>query len=408
MMKSKIKINITGQKEYLYSTRQITQIIDIISEKHYKNEIINEIANSDKIKNIIILSESTKINQKYKDINENEFEIDSNSLLDIYHKGKPISLIIDKNIMLMNKTFELFENLYQHNNQRNIKMTLGDKEALLFELYKFILDEDYLKVQKFFKSHSSYSKEKINSIIKSIKKTINLYKRVKTYEKLEKENKINENKNEEDNYQDVKKIKNEFLQNFSRLSKPILYIQLDNKVNDNSNLKNEWQMLGIKMIKEEYFKHSNPKFLDINKIEQNSPLYIELAVSIQFIPILIKLSKSLRNSKEKDKSQEDDLRSLDEIIEMMEKTYTNPDLTLNEINENEKELDEKIKKLPNKLKSKVYEMRNGLTEGNISSLKENKIHLTGIEINEEENEIKDDIENEIKNDNENNKKNFDR
>ena len=50
MMKSKIKINITGQKEYLYSTRQITQIIDIISEKHYKNEIINEIANSDKIK----------------------------------------------------------------------------------------------------------------------------------------------------------------------------------------------------------------------------------------------------------------------------------------------------------------------------------------------------------------------
>ncbi|MCW9141170.1 hypothetical protein NR218_09040 [Staphylococcus sp. SUC_1.2] len=407
-MKSKIKINITGQKEYLYSTRQITQIIDIISEKHYKNEIINEIANSDKIKNIIILSESTKINQKYKDINENEFEIDSNSLLDIYHKGKPISLIIDKNIMLMNKTFELFENLYQHNNQRNIKMTLGDKEALLFELYKFILDEDYLKVQKFFKSHSSYSKEKINSIIKSIKKTINLYKRVKTYEKLEKENKINENKNEEDNYQDVKKIKNEFLQNFSRLSKPILYIQLDNKVNDNSNLKNEWQMLGIKMIKEEYFKHSNPKFLDINKIEQNSPLYIELAVSIQFIPILIKLSKSLRNSKEKDKSQEDDLRSLDEIIEMMEKTYTNPDLTLNEINENEKELDEKIKKLPNKLKSKVYEMRNGLTEGNISSLKENKIHLTGIEINEEENEIKDDIENEIKNDNENNKKNFDR
>ena len=41
-------------------------------------------------------------------------------------------------------------------------------------------------------------------------------------------------------------------------------------------------------------------------------------------------------------------------------------------------------------------MRNGLTEGNISSLKENKIHLTGIEINEEENEIKDDIENEIK------------
>ena len=50
------------------------------------------------------------------------------------------------------------------------------------------------------------------------------------------------------------------------------------------------------MIKEEYFKHSNPKFLDINKIEQNSPLYIELAVSIQFIPILIKLSKSLRNS----------------------------------------------------------------------------------------------------------------
>ena len=33
------------------------------------------------------------------------------------------------------------------------------------------------------------------------------------------------------------KNKNEFLQNFSRLSKPILYIQLDNKVNDNSNLK---------------------------------------------------------------------------------------------------------------------------------------------------------------------------
>ncbi|MEJ7149254.1 hypothetical protein QJ785_10035 [Staphylococcus warneri] len=95
-MKEKVKIDIKGQKKYLYSTRQITQIIDTISEKHYKNEILREIVYSDDIKNVIVLNESVKVNQKYNDINEENFRIDSSNLLQIYHKGMPYSLTIDK------------------------------------------------------------------------------------------------------------------------------------------------------------------------------------------------------------------------------------------------------------------------------------------------------------------------
>ena len=105
----------------MYSTRQITQIIDAISEKHYKNEVLREIVYSDDIRNVIVLDESAKVNQKYNDINEDNFQIDSSNLLQIYHKGLPYSLMIDKKIMLMNTTFKIFKELYQHSSEKIIK-----------------------------------------------------------------------------------------------------------------------------------------------------------------------------------------------------------------------------------------------------------------------------------------------
>ena len=85
------------------------------------------------------------------------------------------------------------------------------------------------------------------------------------------------------------------------------------------------------MIKEKYFKHSNPKFVDINKVEQNSPLIIVLAVSSPFIPVLIKLSKSLCEASKKKKNQNKNLQEFEEIIQLTEEQYENPDLTLQEI-----------------------------------------------------------------------------
>lgn len=370
-MKNKTKIEIKGQKKYLYSTRQITQIVDIISEKHYKNEIIQEIANTQNINNIIILDESAKVNQKYKDIHEKEFKLDSNTLLNIYHKGNPISMVIDKKIMLMNKSFELFKELYQHYRENDNKMTLDTKEKLLFELYEIITSKNYeeSKLDKFFEKNSSYNQKKREKIKRELENIEILYEKHKIYKNLNNKDNVDEN-----NYRSVKRLEKEFLKNFSKLSKPMIYVQLDN---DN------WKMLGIKMIKEEHFEHSNSQFLDTNKIEQNSPLLIILSVSTLFLPTLLKLSKVLCESNKKKKKQEENVKELKNIIETIEKQYKDPDLTIKKINENEHKLNEIINKLPQDLKSKVTEMKEELIKNNISPLIENNISIDKVEILEE-------------------------
>ncbi|HDT6292938.1 TPA: hypothetical protein QFY15_002488 [Staphylococcus aureus] len=369
-MKEKVKIDIKGQKKYLYSTRQITQIIDTISEKHYKNEILREIVYSDDIKNVIILNESVKVNQKYNDINEENFRIDSNNLLQIYHKGIPYSLTIDKQIMLMNVTFKIFKGLYQHYSEKNKKMSRETKEELLFELYKIITSEEYSEsaINNFFKRNSTYDNKRIKYIKNKINNTMKLFDKYEIYKSLDSKQK------EDEKYRDIKKIEKSFSKNFYSLSKPIIYIQTEN---------NSWKMLGVRMIKEKYFKHSNPKFVDTNKIEQNSPLIIVLAVSTTFIPILIKLSKKLYESSKKKKNHNENLKEFEEIIEMTQSQYERPDLTLQEIKEIENELNERIDGLPENLKLKIIEIKDKLTENNINSIIENDISIDMIDISEQ-------------------------
>ncbi|HDZ7842000.1 TPA: hypothetical protein RUO76_000005 [Staphylococcus aureus] len=369
-MKEKVKIDIKGQKKYLYSTRQITQIIDTISEKHYKNEILREIVYSDDIKNVIILNESVKVNQKYNDINEENFRIDSSNLLQIYHKGIPYSLTIDKQIMLMNVTFKIFKGLYQHYSEKNKKMSRETKEELLFELYKIITSEEYSEsaINNFFKRNSTYDNKRIKYIKNKINNTMKLFGKYEIYKSLDSKQK------EDEKYRDIKKIEKSFSKNFYSLSKPIIYIQTEN---------NSWKMLGVRMIKEKYFKHSNPKFVDTNKIEQNSPLIIVLAVSTTFIPILIKLSKKLYESSKKKKNHNENLKEFEEIIEMTQSQYERPDLTLQEIKEIENELNERIDGLPENLKLKIIEIKDKLTENNINSIIENDISIDMIDISEQ-------------------------
>lgn len=370
-MKEKVKIDIKGQKKYLYSTRQITQVIDTISEKHYKNEILREIVYSDDIKNVIVLNESVKVNQKYNDINEENFRIDSSNLLQIYHKGMPYSLMIDKKIMLMNVTFKIFKGLYQHYSEKNKKMSRETKEELLFELYEIITSEEYSEssINNFFKRNSTYDNKKIKSIKNKINNTIKMFDKYEIYKSLDSKQK------EDEKYRDIKKIEKNFLKNFYSLSKPIIYIQIEN---------NNWKMLGVRMIKEKYFKHSNPKFVDTNKIEQNSPLTIVLAVSSTFMPILIKLSKILYESSLKKKNHNEDLKEFEEIIAITQSQYERPDLTLQEIKEIENELNERIDGLPENLQLTIKEIKEKLTENNINSILENNISIDMIDISEQD------------------------
>ena len=370
-MKEKVKISIKGQKEYLYSTRQITQIIDTISEKHYKNEILREIAYSKNIKNIIILDESVKINQKYNEIVEENFEIDSSNLLQIYHKGVPNSLLIDENILLMNTTFKIFRELYQHYSEKDIKMSLETKESLLFELYEIITSENNLekRIDKFFKRNSTYKNAKIVSIKEKIYNTKKLYSKYKVYRSLK-----NEDNKKDDEYKDIRKIEKTFLRTFLRLSKPFVFIQFEN---------GSWKMLGIRMIKEKYFTHSNPKFVDINKVEQNSPLQIVMSVSAPFIPILTKLTIAIWKSHSGKQRFEKNIQDFEKIIEMIEEQYNNPDLTLEEVKNMDIEINEKIDDLPEDIKSKIREIQETLPENNINSLIENNIYVEEIGISEQ-------------------------
>ncbi|HDT6198513.1 TPA: hypothetical protein QF068_002745, partial [Staphylococcus aureus] len=206
-----------------------------------------------------------------------------------------------------------------------------------------------------------YIKNKINN-------TMKLFDKYEIYKSLDSKQK------EDEKYRDIKKIEKSFSKNFYSLSKPIIYIQTEN---------NSWKMLGVRMIKEKYFKHSNPKFVDTNKIEQSSPLIIVLAVSTTFIPILIKLSKKLYESSKKKKNHNENLKEFEEIIEMTQSQYERPDLTLQEIKEIENELNERIDGLPENLKLKIIEIKDKLTENNINSIIENDISIDMIDISEQ-------------------------
>lgn len=368
-MKEKTKIEINGEKKNLYSSRQISQILDCISEKHYKNEIIHEITREYHIKNIIILDESAKLNLKYKNLNDEEFKIDSSSLLDLYHKGKPFSIIVDKKIMLMKLSFEIFEELFHHYRENKKKMDLETKRELLFELYEIVTSEKYSEeeIVSYFKRYSEYRVDKINLIKSKIQNISTLYDK---YKKLSSMNISKKNSNE---YKDVKRIQKAFFNYFTRLSKPLVYIQLDN---------NMWKMMGVGMIQEDCFKHSNAQFLDVNKVQQNSPLIIILSVSSLFLPNLIKLSNDLIESNKKKKSNDDNLKKLESIIKSQETEYDNPDLKLEDIIEIENKLNKDIEEMPEELRNRVKEMNKIVVENNNVALKESNISIDKIEINE--------------------------
>ncbi|MCD5142310.1 hypothetical protein IVP04_13335 [Mammaliicoccus sciuri] len=370
-MKEKTNIEIKGEKQKLYSSRQITQIIDLISEKHYKNEIIVEISNKNNIKNIIILDESIKMNQKYIGLVEDNFVIDSKSLLSIYHKGKPYSASIDLNIILMRECFIIFHQIFQHYQDNGHKMNMDDKETLLYELYQLLLNVNEEKFnsrfEKYFESHTSFDKKKVKRLKENLNKQLDLYNKFEIYNSTKANNDF-----KEENYKDVIRLEKQFIYHFNRLSKPMLYVQFEN---------DQWKMLGVKMIKEEYFEHSNPQFLDINMIKQTSPLLISLAVSTPFIPIMIKLSHALYQSKVKDNQYKTNLTKLDDVIESNEIQLIQPDLTLNEIDEMEKKVNKKIDELPESLKSKIKEGQSAIINTSIPSLRENKIYFENIEIN---------------------------
>lgn len=372
-MKEKTNIQIRGEKQKLYSSRQITQIIDMISEKHYKNEIIVEISNFKNIKNIIILDESIRINQKYKGINEDQFGIDSKSLLAIYHKGKPYSISIDLKIILMRESFKIFHQLYQHYQENGNKMTMTDKENLLYELYQILLmaetEEFNSRFEQYFENNSSFDRNRISNIRKNLMRELDLYNKFEVYRSIKKNNNV-----KEENYKDVIRLEKQFVNHFNNLSKPMVYIQNKNE---------QWRLLGVKMIKEEYYEHSNPQFLDINLVKQNSPLLIILAVSTPFIPIMIKLSNALYQSKMKDNRYKANLNKLDDVIKIDEAKLNQPDLTLNEILEIDKNVNEGIDNLTESQKTKVREMQADLIETGISTLKENKLYFENIEINDE-------------------------
>lgn len=311
----KLNIKFAGErKEMLYSTWQITKILDTIGDYNYKKNIIRELVEVQDIKNIIILDESAKVKLKYSKEDGNTFELNSDTLLELYHKGAPISLNIDRKYLIMYFTFKIFSKLYkEYNNNNEEKIDYATKKNLLFQIYEELLGNniDFLKkIKKQYKIEISEYENEISNIDKLLFKE-------ELFDNLDAEER---NKEE---YDDVRKMRNRFFYYFNTLNRPLIYVEFEDE---------SYQLVGSNMINSKKFNHDNVDFLETKLIKQNSPLELILGVSIALLPQYTNLAIVLYNHKREDK---EDLEEISFLEDKVEELKNGPYFKLDKKEENE-------------------------------------------------------------------------
>lgn len=307
-MNNKIDINFIGEKQTeLYSTWQITKIVDTIGDFNYKKLLIKEIYSHKNIKNILVLDKSINVSLKYVKEKGHIFSLDSESILEIYHKGSPFPLYVNKEYALMYELFEFFRvfvNKYNNYYNDNIKNEI--KGELLFSLYKELISS--FEIDKVINNFIiKFEELKIRpSDYKNLIKVNTVLDRYALYQKLDSK----EQKKAE--YDEVKKYIKNFEYYFETLNRPLVYI-----VDKNDN----YQLLNSELINNKKFIHENEYFLETRLIKQNSPLLITLGVSALMTPTFLNLGiELLKAQQEKNENQDEYNAKLEELKNLREET----------------------------------------------------------------------------------------
>ena len=287
---SKKQITIQGNKdhEYLYSGWEINRITDNINNIYYKNEIINTVRNLLKTgispKDIFIFNKSFSVEKKYYHIRTGKIKISAPSIKQLYYLGLPFSLKPNKQTILMNLFFQGYKEVYTicNDNSVNIPKT-GDT------------------LQKLYRDSKS---NKINSLIDHILFIIKECNQLTPTTKMESVNKKIKNKlaNLDKDYKYINALDlkdSDFLKNenikkydsfeyfFNKLDRPVVAVKEGNTV----------RIICYDFIVKSKYNSSNPRFLETNKVSQNSPLFFLLSLSVTFLPSLVLVIKKRKQLK---------------------------------------------------------------------------------------------------------------
>lgn len=140
----KIELKIKSNNSDLYSGWEITSISSMLNNTYYKSEVLNSLLSllSQGISpdNIFVLSDSFKIKQQYLNLNKGYFDLDkAKEVSHFYNPGLPIPLFPNKRIILLNKAFNYYKNLFAQCKRYNL--IPPSKDPFLKEVFDILILE---------------------------------------------------------------------------------------------------------------------------------------------------------------------------------------------------------------------------------------------------------------------------
>lgn len=308
----------------LYSYKEITGFSSDFNNSFFKALVLSQLSekSNEKISksNVWILDNSFKPKNQYKILFDTKGNIDlstSRGLKTLYHMGNPIGLTADKQAYFLNVCFKFFGEL-QHlvNNSRLVSGINKNKffEELLKRLNRESVQGEILNFLKEQKDFYSQQLEEIPESYLSDEKFAKSVTKLNTNltQTFEKYNDLVDVKSSEN----IKSFSGEeiFRRIFRHHSQPIVIVKSDNNL----------FICGWDAVSREMFVEENDNFLETRRIQQKSPLWVDLAISGSviapfLIPALIatrkKANQRLESEENKPEPDKDTTDKLETIID---------------------------------------------------------------------------------------------
>lgn len=289
--KIRVQFKSNSNNDRLYSNWEINALTSKINSFYYKTEMLNSIESlilsGVNPKKIWIINNSVDIHNQYSRYPNGIINIPNESTK-LYYLGTPISLENNNKVHKLSIFFSAFRDIFYIIGKNNLNYI--NKHSTLTEIYiKIMLENENLDIEAYFldKIHESNSilDEKIEKSIYSILKD---YKTQLSSEKQP-----------------------DFFKTFQSLERPLIVVQHEDHI----------ELLGYELFKRSEFRKDNPRFLETNTISQNSPLIIELTMTIAFLSGLISVGyqrinlykTDIENLKEQEQKEQEILELENEI-----------------------------------------------------------------------------------------------
>lgn len=307
----------------LYSYKEITGFSSDFNNSFFKALVLSQLAekSNEKISksNIWILDNSFKPKNQYKNLFDTKGTIDlstSHGLKSLYHMGNPIALMANKEAYFLNVCFKFFGELQHLVN--NSALVSGINKNIFFEELLKRLNRESLQdeIRNFLEEQKDFYFQQLKEVQGSHlldEKSTKLATKLNT--KLTQIFKKYIDLVQVENFESMESFSGEavFRRIFRHHSQPIVIVKSDNDL----------FICGWDAVSREMFVEENDNFLETRRIQQQSPLFVDLAISCTVIaPFLIpalkttwkKANQRLESEENKPEPDKDTTDKLETVI----------------------------------------------------------------------------------------------